>query len=50
MQAEAGWYVQDFAFQVPIWVALPLLIVVLAAMAFGGWKLVKLVLAALSSG
>jgi hypothetical protein len=36
--------VQDFAFQVPIWIVIPLLLVVVV----GVWKLGKLLWAALS--
>ena len=42
---DSGAFVNGYAIQVPIWVALPILAVVL----FGGWKLAKAVWAALSN-
>jgi hypothetical protein len=45
MGAQDGAYVQGFAIQVgDIWVVIPILI----ALGFGLWKLVKIVLAAIS--
>jgi hypothetical protein len=35
-------FVEDFAFQIPIWIVLPILV----AVALGVWKLVKFVMAA----
>ena len=45
MDTQGGAYVQGFAFQVPIWVAVVILIIV----GFGLWKLAKVVWAAISN-
>lgn len=42
---DSGSFVNGFAIQFPIWVALPILAVVL----FAGWKLAKMIWAALSN-
>lgn len=45
MDTHRGAYVEGFAFQVPIWLA----VVILIAVGFGLWKLAKVVWAAISN-
>lgn len=45
MDTQGGGYVEGFAFQIPIWVA----VVILIAVGFGLWKLAKIVWAAISN-
>ena len=44
MDTQGGAYIHDFAFQVPAWVA----VVILVGVGFGLWKLAKVVWAAIS--
>ena len=44
MDTQGGAYIHDFAIQVPIWVA----VVILVGVGFGLWKLAKVVWAAMS--
>ena len=45
MDTQGGAYAEGFAFQVPIWLA----VVILIGVGFGLWKLAKIVWAAISN-